>query len=201
MGIANPNPEPALLFFGLLGSGERQLDEVCERLGREFGEIIVRSAVIPFVHSRYYEGEIGPNLARQWALSGRLIAQDEIAGIKLRTNELEDLWRAAESAAPDAGQGGDGSGIGHGGGRRVNIDPGYVNLSKVVLATTKDFCHRLYLGRGIFAEVTLAYRDKAKGFEPWTWTYPDHREQVALEFFNRAREEYKRLLRLGQCET
>jgi hypothetical protein len=69
------------------------------------------------------------------------------------------------------------------------LDPGYVTLAKMVLATTKDFAHRLYLGDGIYAESTLRFRKKQ--FEPWEWTYPDYRTDEYREFFGRVRECYK----------
>lgn len=181
MGAIDPNPDPALLFFSLLGPTRAALDGVCEELDNEFGPIVARSEVLAFSHSRYYEAEMGPDLLRQWALSDRLIAQDAIASIKRRSNEIEDARRRADEQA--------------GNGRTVNIDPGYVNLAKVVLATTKDYSHRLYLRDGIYAEVTLTYRSRARGFEPVPWTYPDHAEATALRFFAEARERYRRRLR------
>ena len=168
MGTPDPHPCPVLLFFGLLARNEEGLDEIRATLASEFGEIVSCSEVIPFTHSRYYESEMGSGLVRQWVLTDRLIEQDAIVEIKLRTNAIEDAAKSAigvEAAEP---------------GRSVNIDPGYLSLSKVVLATAKDHSHRLYLGRGIYAEVTLAYR-AGEGFHPCQWTYPDHREPVAAD--------------------
>jgi len=125
---------------------------------------------------------MGSGLLRQWILSERRIGQEEIAGIKVRTNAIEDEWRG-EDSEDEAG------------GRRVNIDPGYVTWTKVALATTKDYAHRLYLGSGIYAEVTLTWRNRGgsgRGFEPWPWTYPDYRERAALEFFDAVRGELRR---------
>ena len=104
----------------------------------------------------------------------RLIPREEIARIKLETNELE------EEFSED-------------GRRRVNIDPGYVAEAQLVLPTTKGYSHRIYLNSGIFAEVTLIY--EGKSFRPLEWTYPDYRSQLAIEFFNRVREGYLRKLR------
>lgn len=182
MGMPDLNPCPALLFFGLLARSEEGLVEVRKTLASEYGAITSCSEIIPFSHSRYYESEMGPGLVRQWVLTDRMIGQDEIGAIKLRTNDIEDLARSAidgESSEP---------------GRSVNIDPGYLTLAKVVLATTKDHSHRLYLGHGIYAEVTLAYH-AGKGFGPMPWTYPDHREPVALTFFGDARARYVELMK------
>jgi len=90
------------------------------------------------------------------------------------TNRLEARWSTAH------------------GQRRVNIDPGYLDLAKVVLASTKDYNHRLYIGDGIFAEVTLCYRQHA--FQAWAWTYPDYRVPTTLTFFHQLRELYKHQL-------
>ena len=188
MGAVHDNPPPALLFFSLLAPDADGLDEACQAVEAAFGPLDLRSGIIAFNHTEYYTPEMGAGLARQWALSRRLIGQDAIVEIKRQTNALEDQRRRAD--------GQDGS---EPGGRRLNIDPGYLNLSKVVLATTKDFAHRLYLARGIYAEVTLTWRNRSRGFEPWPWTYPDHCEPEALRFFDTARERYKTLLRENDC--
>jgi hypothetical protein len=177
VGKPNPQPQPGALFFSLLAGSEEKLDEACELLGEEFGEIVLRSEQLAFDHSSYYQREMGGELIRQWALTDRLIGQDEIVAIKLRANAIEDEFR------PVAGSG-----------RSVNIDPGFVTLTKVVLATTKDYSHRIYIANGIYAEATLSYRP-AQGFQPWPWTYPDHCESEALEFFNEARARYVKMVK------
>jgi hypothetical protein len=101
----------------------------------------------------------------------------ELAAAKHLTNELERLWSMGGKH------------------RQVNLDPGYLDLAKVVLATTKDYTHRLYIGAGMYAEVTLRYHRNS--YQPWEWTYPDYREATALTFFNQLREVYKEQLRRG----
>ena len=102
---------------------------------------------------RYYEPTMGPGLRKQlWAFE-RHIDPAALPDIKHHTNDLE-LALAAESPRPEP--------------RPINLDPGYLTLAKLVLATTKDQAHRLYLRDGIFAEVTLHFRDW--GFQPWPWT-------------------------------
>ena len=81
--------------------------------------------------------------------------------------------------------------------RRINIDPGYLSLSKLVLLTTKDFSHRIYLGRGIYAEATLRYTNKT--FQPFEWSYPDYRSDDYVGFFNKVREGYARQSRCPKC--
>ena len=72
--------------------------------------------------------------------------------------------------------------------RQINIDPGYLDMAKLVLASTKDYKHRIYLDRGIYAEITLFYRDKT--FQPWEWTYPDYRTSDYIRIFNQIRQVY-----------
>jgi len=81
--------------------------------------------------------------------------------------------------------------------RGVNLDPGYLCLSKIILATFKDFSHRIYLGKGVFAEVTLMF--KQGDFTGLPWTYPDYLQPWVLEFFKRVRNWYKDRLKDFKC--
>ncbi len=168
MGIPK-KPDPAKLIVGLIFQPEF-LDSAVSELEKNFGPVSLKSEIIPFNRTNYYEEEMGKGLLRQWLAFRELIDQDKIVEIKLRTNEIEKIWMD--------------------GGRKVNIDPGYVTESRLVLATTKDYSHRIYLRDGIYAEVTLIYRRKL-GFVPLQWTYPDYTTHEAIEFFNRVREELK----------
>jgi len=167
-------PQPVKLFFGLLAGTEQLLDSACERIEKDFSPIDVTSPVIPFDQTDYYSQEMGTNLLRQWVSVTKPIAPEELVRIKLYTNSLERLFAVGEN-------------------RQVNFDPGYVSLSKVVLATTKDHAHRLYIGQGIYEEVTLFFR-RGKGFESWPWTYPDYRLPTSREFFLEVRESLRREL-------
>jgi len=158
--------EIALLFTGLIfqkGFGEK----VIQRLSPDFGKVLLESDVIPFDFTDYYTKEMGERLLRQWLLFDCSIETDMIADIKKQTILLE-------------------KGFSFDGKRRINIDPGYVTLSKVVLPTTKDFSHRIYLRDNIFAEVTLIYF-KGK-WQSLQWTYMDYRTDTALTFFEACRE-------------
>ncbi len=162
---------PVKLFFGLLAANKQLLHQACDRLAYEFGPIDCTSAIIPFDQTDYYEKEMGRGLLRQWVSTVSLVSPIGLVGVKLYTNQLEGLFA-------EQGQ------------RRVNIDPGYVSLSKVVLATTKDHAHRIYMGRGIYEEVTLTYK-RGVGYAPWSWTYPDYRHPVAMQFFLEVRASLK----------
>jgi hypothetical protein len=172
MGAVKQNEPRGKLFFGLLAGSENLLSAVRERLSMDFSAIVAASPVLPFDQTDYYSQEMGEHLLRQWVATEVPIHVRELVAIKHYTNSLERLYAQGEK-------------------RQVNIDPGYLTLSKVVLATTKDYDHRIYIGRGIFEEVTLGYRRRS-GYEPWPWTYPDYRTDAAKEFFRTVRESYAR---------
>jgi len=130
----------------------------------------MESSEADWMHSDYYKNELGWPIKRQFILFDHLINPEDITEIKLLTNDMEkELSKDSK--------------------RRVNIDPGYLTLSKVVLATTKNYAHRIYLRCGIYAEITLIYQ---KGtFQPHLFTYPDYRDDRAIQFFKKGREVLK----------
>jgi hypothetical protein len=167
MGEIHQQQPGVKLFVGLLAANEELLQMARRRLALDFSPVDHESPVIPFTYSDYYNEEMGDTLLRQWISLTEPIHITELPGIKIFTNRLETLYSRE-------------------GRRAINIDPGYVTLGKVVLATTKDYDHRLYVRDGIFEEVTLHYR-RTKGFLPWPWTYPDYKCETALEFFQQTR--------------
>lgn len=176
MGTAR-EPEPVRLIVGVLAADLERLAQAGARLRQEFGPIDAESSPVPFIHTAYYAAELGEQPWRQFLAFARLIDPGHLAAIKLRTNAMEQEWA-------QAGQ------------RRVNLDPGYISLSKLVLATTKNHWHRIYLGQGIYAEVTLPFRDG--GFRPQEWTYPDYCTREHLAFFTAVRKRYRLELRQGR---
>jgi hypothetical protein len=152
-------PAPMKLVCGLLGAAHR-FPRAQEGLIAEFGSIDYRSTVIPFVHTTYYEKEMGSGLSRTWVSFERLIDPGELPEVKLTTNRLEMELS------------------GSGGRRTVNLDPGLLDESKLVLASTKNYAHRIYLAQGIYAEVTLIYRHGR--FHELPWTYADYRENTQV---------------------
>jgi len=173
MGTAH-QPTAVKLIASLLAGDPALLAEAESALERQMGQIDYRSELLPFEHTDYYAAEFGPHLTRQIVTLGQLVGPEELPAIKRQTNDLE--WNMAGE-----------------GRRRVNIDPGYVSLSKLVLATTKDHAHRLYLGQGIYGEVTLAYQRGR--FRPWPWTYPDYGSERMCALFLQIRDRYKKQLR------
>jgi len=156
MGVAR-EPAPAKLVMAMLAPHEGWFDRAEGALRERFGPIDYRSDILAFDFTSYYTPEFGEGLLRRFVAFERLVDPGGLAAVKVLTNDLERAWAEAGS-------------------RRINLDPGYMTLAKFVLATTKDHSHRIYLGQGIYAEVTLTYRDR--DWRPWPWTYPDYRSEV-----------------------
>jgi Domain of unknown function (DUF4416) len=179
--MADPRPaDPALLIVAAFSRHDDALAWSRRHLEDAFGPVYLAGEPYPFDHTDYYRPSMGPGLRKQLLAFGRLVAQDCLAEVKLRTNALEAKLAAA-GAYPEA--------------RPVNLDPGLLTLGKFLLATTKDQAHRVYLGRGVYAEVTLRFQ--AGAFEPWPWTYADYREPAVREFLGKAREDYRHRLTEG----
>ena len=172
-------PLPVKLIASLFAGSGELLEEVGVRLSQEFGPIDYESELLPFVHTTYYAAEFGEGLKRRFVAFVDLVHPGELAEIKLLTNALEMEW--VVGGRPREGK------------RRINVDPGYVSHSKLVLATTKNHAHRIYLGQGIYAEVTLHFRDGT--FRAWPWTYPDYASPPLIAIFNRIRGLYVKQLR------
>lgn len=168
---------PVKLFSGILLSGELQSGEVESVLRERFGPIDHRVGPIPFDFTEYYRQEMGDRLTRVFCSFEQLVDPGSLAHAKRQTHAIEDGFRRE----------------GPGTHRSVNIDPGYIEQSKVVLASTKNFYHRVYLDQGIFAEVTMHFRNNTYQFFPWT--YPDYKSRDYLHFFIRMRQIYRSQLR------
>ena len=167
-------PLPVKLIVPMF-SGDEGLFPVTEsRLEATFGPIDYRSGTLPFVCTSYYAPEFGLSLLRKFVALKRLVDPCSLADVKHETNALE------HELASD-------------GKRRINLDPGYISQSKLVLATTKNHSHRIYLCKGIYAEVTMRYQDKA--FRPLEWTYPDYRTEEYREILEEIRRIYVQQLR------
>lgn len=159
------------LFVGIFGQDQSLFEEISKIMERKFGPICGRSELFDFIHTDYYTEEMGPNLKKIFYVFERPIPPQKLVDIKLYTNRLEARFSKKEKGIMR---------------RQVNLDPGYLSLNKVVLASTKDYSHRLYLGKGIYGEVTLFYKDKI--FNPFPWTYPDYKTAGYINFFNQMRK-------------
>jgi hypothetical protein len=161
-------PPKAKLFIGILTNSDEFYLPAEKALIKKFGEIDYKTTRIRFTHTDYYSS-MGPNLFKAFISFDTLIRRESIADIKLYTNRLENKISGRS-------------------GRRVNIDPGYLTLSNVYLATCKDYFHRAYLAKGIYIE--NEYRYVAKHYQPWEWTYPDYKKSEDLHFFHYIRRLY-----------
>jgi len=157
------------LIIGLIFNNEEVLYKTVNTLRRYFGKIDFESEIIEFNFTTYYQKEIGSNLKRKFISFAKLVDPAKLPEIKILTNKIEDKFSLK-------------------GKRRINIDPGYIDLAKLVLASTKDFTHRIYLHKGIYAEITLFYQGNS--FKSWDLTYPDYRTDKYIEIFNHLRQIY-----------
>ena len=162
-------PQKVKIFIGLLIAELSLLPQVRRLLEEKLGTIDLSSQVLDFNYTDYYEAEMGTGLKRVLLGFSDLVTPDRVVDIKLYTNKLEQTLSEGER-------------------RLVNLDPGYLTAAKVVLATTKDYAHRLYLGSGIYGEVTLVFHSKQ--FQPLAWTYPDYQSEAYHEFFRQLRSKY-----------
>jgi hypothetical protein len=173
-------PQPVLPVIGLIFVPDMTAD-VLQELRGDIGNVVLKSNPMLFTHTRYYDQEMGGGLMRQWYGFDKLVSPDVLIGLKHNTNIIEKKYLNAK------------------GGRSINIDPGLLSLSNLVLASTKNYAHRIYLGQGIYGEVTLIYKENR--FNPLEWTYPDYTEKSALEFFQRARVILKDKLSVPDIKT
>lgn len=169
MGEAKKHP-PVKLVVGMISGQEPIFDAAQRELIAQFGPPDYESALMPWEFTDYYSKELGENLLRKFLGFERLIAPEKLAETKLFANQLEG--KLSERGA-----------------RRINLDPGYLDSTKLVLATTKNRDHRIYIGQGIFAEVTLHFRGKS--FRAWEWTYPDYTTPEYIAIFNEIRALYR----------
>jgi hypothetical protein len=167
-------PKPVNLIIGILTGIPELLKQIDQTLESHFGHIDLRSDILPFHFTDYYTEEMGNNIQRQFFSFENLIMPDEIAAIKVQTNMSEDMIASSRKYPVK---------------RPINIDPGYINESKLLLASTKDFSHRIYLQDGIYAEITLNYSRSGK-YEAFPWTFPDYKTLDYQNFFLRVRELY-----------
>ena len=158
------------LIASILSADESLFDEVSRRLERMFGPIDFTSNILDFTHTDYYSGQMGPRLKRIIVAFGRPVDPAISYRTKISTNRLEKRYESN-------------------GKRRVNIDPGFLTHAKLVLYSTKDHSHRIYIAGGIFAELTLYYRGGR--YNPWPWTYPDYASSEYADIFGEIRARIK----------
>lgn len=169
-------PKPVKLIMSLITSDDVLLRRVMEVLAERYGEVDFKSRILPFNLTDYYATEMGEGLFRRLITFRSMISRESLVRIKRETNGIEETFAAD-------------------GRRRVNVDPGYVCAEHLILATTKSYTHRPYLGEGIYADLTLIYQ---KGeFRPLEWTYPDYALPRIRKILKEVRKRYLQELKGG----
>lgn len=146
-------------------------DWAVDTLTSHWGSLFKKSQVFDFQETAYYEKSMGKDVKKQLLAFVQLMDASQLAQSKHQSNEWEQQFHQSNSYSEE---------------RPINIDPGYLTQAKLILATTKDRDHRIYLSQGIYAEVTLFY--KGKIWNSSRWTYPDYRRPEYHVFFDQCRQ-------------
>ncbi|NQT25968.1 DUF4416 family protein [candidate division KSB1 bacterium] len=162
--------DPVKLFFGVLYSDETLLNKAFELIEAWFSSIDFKSDPVPFDITDYYVSEMGESIQRRFVTVQKLVSPKQLARAKLESNDIED------SLAVE-------------GERKVNLDPGYLDYDKVVLASAKYNGDKVYLDFGIWADLTLRYKNGK--FESYPWSFPDFKAGLYHDVFKQIRETYK----------
>jgi len=163
---------PVKLFVSVLTSIPSTLPEVESALVAQFGSVDLRSEAFAFDSTHYYDHQMGTPISRCLLSFANLISPELLPGIKRETNRIEANLTGRFPAVE----------------RPVNLDPGYLEESKIILASTKNFYHRIFIAEGIYAEVTMHWQGNQWGSFPWT--FPDFRSGRYDEFFSSLRRTY-----------
>ncbi len=176
MAVIQPFP-PAKLVCGIIAGSDALLDRAEAALAGLYGPVDARSGTFPFDFSDYYEPQMGPGLRRGFVSFEPLVLPDSLSGIKIRTNDLEgEIRRELGSTL-----------------RPVNLDPGVITAAALIMATAKDFAHRVPLRGGIYGHLELLFA--RRGVRLLEWTYPDFRDGRYDRFFLQVRQTYLRQIR------
>ena len=163
-------PFKVKMICGMISADESLIAQAQHRLTEKLGKVDIVSPIFSFEHTNYYQSEMGTGLKKYFISFDRLADPAELADLKIFTNELEDqLAKVSEAQSV----------------RPINLDPGYLTLSKLILASMKDFSHRIYLADGVYGEVTLQWIKGAWSCLPWT--FPDFATDRYHEFLTSAR--------------
>jgi len=169
--VSLPRPPIAVkLVSSFLFKEAKDFAAVLLEADQQYGPMDFLSEPLPFHFTDYYEPEMGKDLWRRMASFEPLISPDQLPGVKLWTNALESRF------------------LDERGKRKVNIDPGYLAAGQFILATGKDYSHRLYLREGIYGDLTLIFRKGA--FTPLPWTYPDYASEPLIGLISTLRNRY-----------
>jgi hypothetical protein len=163
---------PVKLICGVIASQENVIHDTVERLVQKYGKIDLESPLIPFDFTDYYEKQMGKNLSRKFLSFEGLIQPERLSSIKLETNRMEEQLQEGFKEKH----------------RIINIDPGYLTTASLIMATAKNFAHRVPLKDGIYAHLEFLFgRDEVRLLD---WTYPDFENEEYQDFFRKARRIY-----------
>jgi hypothetical protein len=173
MGTIASHP-PVLLIVAAFSRYDAALDWARDTIASRWTAIALESPRFDFIETDYYQPTMGTALKKTFFAGQELIEPSRLPELKRAANNWEEEYaRLARHPEP----------------RPLNLDPGYLTLAKLVLASTKDHAHRVYLSDGIYAEVTLHYQDRRWQHRPWT--FPDYRREDYQEFFTQCRQRLK----------
>jgi len=163
-------PTTAALVVSVIYRLEGRFDEAIQRMAATWGEPERISGPFLFNQTEYYRREMGEPLLRRFFVGRSLVARDTLPEIKVAAETIEREFTTA-------------------GCRTVNIDPGMLTRENYILATGKNFSHRVYLGNGVFADLTLLFREGE--YRALPWTYPDYATDEIRGFLGEVRETFR----------
>lgn len=169
-------PAPVKIIFSVIFARGADTDFLKQILIENFGQLDFESQIINFDKTGYYTEEMGAELFRKIYSKKEVVKREQIIDIKIKANDIEEQTSVNNK-------------------RVFNIDPGYLATEHFVLSTAKGYAHRPYLGKGVYADLTLIYRDK--NFSELEWTYPDYKsselqnilKEIRVNYINNLREE------------
>lgn len=168
-------PDPGKIFLSVLSSRLEELwPELKPMLTAELGPMDYQSQPFSFEETSYYDQELGTPILRRIVTFEKLTALDRLVNLKLFTNRLEKSFAQGSC-------------------RLFNLDPGLLTLERLVLASGKNFTHRIYLGKGIWADLTLIF---TRGdWQSLAWTFPDYASEKMKKHLRIIRSRYLHQLR------
>ena len=170
--------ESVKLFVAVLWSREETLQNALRHMESAWGAVDYSGPDRPFNLTDYYEKEMGSDLKRRLVSFRELFPPDRIGEAKHMANNIED-------ASADSG-------------RAVNLDVGYLDHNKIVLASFKGAGQKIYLGNGAWADLVARYRSGR--YQPFEWTFPDFKDGRYDTELKEIREIYRRQ-RQGKAVT
>jgi len=169
-------PVPVAPSFSIFSSDITLIETAISAIESKYSPILIKSEIFPFNQTKYYEKEMGEGLKKIFVVLERLISPIFLVNFKYWAFDFERRYMEQ-------------------GNRKINIDPGLLSSEKFILSTGKNYAHRIYLGKGVWAEVTLIFQKGS--FRVLPWTYPDYATQFSIDFWNNARQLYLDILRYG----